>query len=66
MPKSLRHAVFKDPELAPLFSQEDPMHVFTDLRQIGCGSFGAVFYVSIFGILSSILTRLENDLLAKL
>ncbi|CAL8071924.1 unnamed protein product [Calicophoron daubneyi] len=44
MPKSLRNAVFRDPELAPLFSQEDPTTIFTDLRQIGCGSFGAVYY----------------------
>ncbi|TPP58600.1 Serine/threonine kinase [Fasciola gigantica] len=44
MPKSLRNTVFKDPELAPLFSQDDPTTVFTDLRQIGCGSFGAVYF----------------------
>ncbi|KAF7259886.1 hypothetical protein EG68_02400 [Paragonimus skrjabini miyazakii] len=44
MPKSLRNSVFKDPELAPLFSHEVPTDVFTDVRQIGRGSFGAVYY----------------------
>ncbi|KER22106.1 hypothetical protein T265_09724 [Opisthorchis viverrini] len=44
MPRSLRNSVFKDPELSRLFSHEDPTHIFTDLRQIGCGSFGAVYY----------------------
>lgn len=44
MPKSLRLTVFKDPELSQLFSLQDPTEVFTDFRQIGCGSFGAVYY----------------------
>ncbi|GAA56431.1 thousand and one amino acid protein kinase [Clonorchis sinensis] len=39
-----KNSVFKDPELSRLFSHEDPTHIFTDLRQIGCGSFGAVYY----------------------
>ncbi|CAH8454481.1 unnamed protein product [Heterobilharzia americana] len=44
MPKSLRTSVFKDPELSKYFSHDDPTTVFTDFRQIGCGSFGAVYY----------------------
>ena len=36
----------KDPEVAQLFNTEDPERVFTDLREIGHGSFGAVYYVS--------------------
>lgn len=34
----------KDPDIAALFSEEDPEHIFTDLREIGHGSFGAVYY----------------------
>ena len=37
----------KDPELAALFAHDDPERVFTDLREIGHGSFGAVYYVRI-------------------
>ena len=36
----------KDPEVAGLFSTEDPEKIFTDLREIGHGSFGAVYFVS--------------------
>ena len=38
----------KDPDVAQLFSHDDPERVFTDLREIGHGSFGAVYYVSSF------------------
>ncbi|XP_074593918.1 serine/threonine-protein kinase Tao [Brevipalpus obovatus] len=34
----------KDPEIAALFDKEDPEKYFTDLREIGHGSFGAVYY----------------------
>uniref|UniRef100_A0AAQ5Y0V3 non-specific serine/threonine protein kinase n=1 Tax=Amphiprion ocellaris TaxID=80972 RepID=A0AAQ5Y0V3_AMPOC len=34
----------KDPEVAELFSREDPEKLFTDLREIGHGSFGAVYF----------------------
>ena len=41
-------SVVKNPELAQLFtSDEDPELIFTDQREIGHGSFGAVYYVSI-------------------
>lgn len=36
----------KDPEIAELFDKEDPEKIFIDLREIGHGSFGAVYYVS--------------------
>ena len=40
-------SVAKNPELAQLFtSDEDPETIFTDQREIGHGSFGAVYYVS--------------------
>nr|CAD7430511.1 unnamed protein product [Timema monikensis] len=34
----------KDPEIAELFDKEDPEKIFEDLREIGHGSFGAVYY----------------------
>lgn len=36
----------KDPQVAELFDRQDPDKVFIDLREIGHGSFGAVYYVS--------------------
>ncbi|RTG83126.1 uncharacterized protein DC041_0006344 [Schistosoma bovis] len=44
MPKSLRTTVFKDPELSKYFSHENPTSVFTEFRQLSCGSFGALYY----------------------
>uniref|UniRef100_A0A6Q2YBQ4 non-specific serine/threonine protein kinase n=1 Tax=Esox lucius TaxID=8010 RepID=A0A6Q2YBQ4_ESOLU len=35
----------KDPEVAELFFKEDPEKLFSDLREIGHGSFGAVYFV---------------------
>ena len=35
----------KDPDTAKLFFIEDPDKLFDDLREIGHGSFGAVYYV---------------------
>lgn len=44
---STKISVVKNPELAQLFtSDEDPETIFTDQREIGHGSFGAVYYVS--------------------
>ncbi|OQR66107.1 serine/threonine-protein kinase TAO1-like [Tropilaelaps mercedesae] len=34
----------KDPQVAELFDRQDPDKVFVDLREIGHGSFGAVYY----------------------
>uniref|UniRef100_A0A3Q1FX55 non-specific serine/threonine protein kinase n=1 Tax=Acanthochromis polyacanthus TaxID=80966 RepID=A0A3Q1FX55_9TELE len=44
MPSSVRAGSLKDPEVAELFSREDPEKLFTDLREIGHGSFGAVYF----------------------
>lgn len=46
MPSSVRAGSLKDPEVAELFCREDPEKLFTDLREIGHGSFGAVYFVS--------------------
>jgi thousand and one amino acid protein kinase len=42
-----RPGSLKDPEVAGLFSTDDPEKLFVDLREIGHGSFGAVYFVSI-------------------
>lgn len=46
MPSTSRAGSLKDPEIAELFFKEDPEKLFTDLREIGHGSFGAVYFVS--------------------
>lgn len=38
--------LFRNPEYAGLFDEQDPEKLFADLREIGHGSFGAVYYVS--------------------
>ena len=47
MPSLPKAGSLKDPDIAVLFSTEDPEKIFSDLREIGHGSFGAVYYVSI-------------------
>lgn len=42
-----RPGSLKDPDVAGLFSTDDPEKLFEDLREIGHGSFGAVYFVSI-------------------
>lgn len=42
--KSARPGSLKDPEIADLFYKHDPEKIFDDLREIGHGSFGAVYY----------------------
>jgi len=44
MPAVPRPGSLKDPEIADLFQKEDPEKIFDDLREIGHGSFGAVYY----------------------
>ncbi|XP_033627637.1 serine/threonine-protein kinase TAO3-like isoform X1 [Asterias rubens] len=44
MPLPTRVSHIKDPELASFFSEEDPEKLFTDLQEIGHGSFGAVYF----------------------
>ncbi|KAF2882457.1 hypothetical protein ILUMI_23682 [Ignelater luminosus] len=39
-----RPGSLKDPEIAELFYKHDPEKIFEDLREIGHGSFGAVYY----------------------
>lgn len=44
MPAVPRPGSLKDPEIADLFVKDDPEKIFDDLREIGHGSFGAVYY----------------------
>ncbi|KAL6470253.1 hypothetical protein MHYP_G00213720 [Metynnis hypsauchen] len=44
MPSTNRAGSLKDPEIAELFFKEDPEKLFSDLREIGHGSFGAVYF----------------------
>lgn len=44
MPSLPKPGSLKDPETAALFSLDDPEKVFTELREIGHGSFGAVYF----------------------
>ena len=39
-----RPGSLKDPDVAELFECDDPDKIFDDLREIGHGSFGAVYY----------------------
>lgn len=41
---SLRPGSLRDPEIAEMFNKHDPEKIFDDLREIGHGSFGAVYY----------------------
>jgi len=42
----MRKGVPKDPEIADLFYKDDPEEIFVGLHEIGHGSFGAVYFVS--------------------
>lgn len=44
MPSVPRAGSLKDPEVSDLFDHDDPERIFEDLREIGHGSFGAVYY----------------------
>ncbi|KAL0973228.1 hypothetical protein UPYG_G00200700 [Umbra pygmaea] len=44
MPNTSRAGSLKDPDVADLFFKEDPEKLFSDLREIGHGSFGAVYF----------------------
>uniref|UniRef100_A0A8C8IZC8 non-specific serine/threonine protein kinase n=1 Tax=Oncorhynchus tshawytscha TaxID=74940 RepID=A0A8C8IZC8_ONCTS len=44
MPNTSRAGSLKDPDVAELFFKEDPEKLFSDLREIGHGSFGAVYF----------------------
>jgi len=45
-PVNRRPGRLRDPDIAQLFSNDDPEHIFCDLREVGHGNFGAVYYVS--------------------
>ncbi|XP_027718597.1 serine/threonine-protein kinase TAO2 isoform X2 [Vombatus ursinus] len=44
MPAGGRAGSLKDPDVAELFFKDDPEKLFSDLREIGHGSFGAVYF----------------------
>ncbi|CAF3404006.1 unnamed protein product [Rotaria sp. Silwood1] len=44
LPRSIKDLVENDSEYGNLFSKEDPEKLFVDLREIGHGNFGAVYY----------------------
>lgn len=46
-PRSAKDIPSNDPEYGQLFSRDDPEKIFVDLREIGHGNFGAVYYVII-------------------
>ena len=48
MPSDRTLKNMRDPEIAKLFFKEDPEKLYEDLKEIGHGSFGAVYYVSFF------------------
>ena len=48
MPSVPKPGNIKDPEVSGLFTGDDPDRIFSDLREIGHGSFGAVYFVSMF------------------
>ena len=43
---SVKVGFHRNQEYAGLFDEHDPEKLYTDLREIGHGSFGAVYYVS--------------------
>jgi hypothetical protein len=48
LPRSAKEVTANDSECGNLFSKEDPEKLFVDLREIGHGNFGAVYYVRHF------------------
>ena len=45
LPRSAKEISASDGECGNLFSRDDPEKLFVDLREIGHGNFGAVYYV---------------------
>ena len=58
MPSDRTLKNMRDPEISKLFFKEDPEKLYEDLKEIGHGSFGAVYYVSVFVLL--LLSTLLN------
>ena len=46
-PVTRRPGGLRDPDIAQLFTNDDPEQIFCDLREVGHGNFGAVYYVSV-------------------
>lgn len=59
-----RPGSLKDPEIAELFFKQDPEKIFEDLREIGHGSFGAVYYAR-FTITKEIVAIKKMSYLGK-
>ena len=66
MPSLPKAGSLKDPQVAALFSTDDPERVFTDLREIGHGSFGAVYYVSIVQRTGFLFEKNKKNVLRKI
>jgi thousand and one amino acid protein kinase len=47
LPRSAKEISASDGECGNLFSKDDPEKLFVDLREIGHGNFGAVYYVNL-------------------
>ena len=47
IPRSAKEISTSDGECGNFFSKDDPEKLFVDLREIGHGNFGAVYYVRI-------------------
>jgi hypothetical protein len=47
LPRSAKEVAANDSECGNLFSKDDPEKLFVELREIGHGNFGAVYYVSL-------------------
>lgn len=45
VPRSAKDIVGNEGEFENLFSTEDPEKLFVEMREIGHGNFGAVYYV---------------------
>lgn len=50
----------RNSETAGLFDEQDPEKLFIELREIGHGSFGAVYYVSFMGFAKTIVNQLPS------
>ena len=58
------NSFIKDPEIAALFSSDDPEKLFPDLSEIGHGSFGAVYSVSSLFFPLTVFLELKCDMLS--
>uniref|UniRef100_A0A674A8X9 non-specific serine/threonine protein kinase n=1 Tax=Salmo trutta TaxID=8032 RepID=A0A674A8X9_SALTR len=65
MPNTSRAGSLKDPDVAELFFKEDPEKLFSDLREIGHGSFGAVYFVSTWTRHSVLSNRKWQDIIKE-